>query len=179
MVSVLDSGAEGPGFKLQSLRCRVTVLGKLFTTIVNSFVNKNCSFWVLYIFGHVLLRNIAFSLYVVTHTCTQPFNSPLSGLPAWAGTRKIIHPLTPILIIKRPISFLYLLQSIASSWFNLHVWQPFSTTSLQVLFGLHLGVEPSTSYSIHFFTQSFYFLQHMLILSQPVLFYWCSWLLSS
>jgi len=28
------------------------------------------------------------------------------------------------------------------------------TTSLQVLFGLPLGLEPSTSYSIHFFTQS-------------------------
>ena len=26
--SVLDSGAEGPGFKSQSRRCRVTVLGK-------------------------------------------------------------------------------------------------------------------------------------------------------
>jgi len=34
VVSVLDSGAEGPGFKSQSRRCRVTVLGKLFTPIV-------------------------------------------------------------------------------------------------------------------------------------------------
>ena len=32
--SVLDSGAEGPGFKSQPQRCRVTVLGKLFTPIV-------------------------------------------------------------------------------------------------------------------------------------------------
>jgi len=31
VVSVLDSGAEGPGFKSQSRRCRVTVLGKLHT----------------------------------------------------------------------------------------------------------------------------------------------------
>ena len=31
VVSVLDSGAEGPGFKSQSRRCRVTVLGKLFS----------------------------------------------------------------------------------------------------------------------------------------------------
>ena len=31
VVSVLDSGAEGPGFKSQPRRCRVTVLGKLFT----------------------------------------------------------------------------------------------------------------------------------------------------
>jgi len=29
VVSVLDSGAEGPGFKSQSRRCRLTVLGKL------------------------------------------------------------------------------------------------------------------------------------------------------
>jgi len=30
----------------------------------------------------------------------------------------------------------------------------FCTTSLHVLFGLPLGLEPSTSYSVHFFTQS-------------------------
>ena len=34
VVSVLDSGAEGPGFKSQPRRCRVTVLGKLFTPVV-------------------------------------------------------------------------------------------------------------------------------------------------
>ena len=33
VVSVLDSGAEGPGFKSQSRRCRVTVLGKLFNPL--------------------------------------------------------------------------------------------------------------------------------------------------
>ena len=33
---MLDSaGAEGPGFKSQSRRCRVTVLGKLFIPIVH------------------------------------------------------------------------------------------------------------------------------------------------
>ena len=37
VVSVLDSDAEGPGFKSQSRRCRVTVLGKLFTPIVPVF----------------------------------------------------------------------------------------------------------------------------------------------
>ena len=37
VVSELDSGAEGPGFKSQSRRCRVTVLGKLFTPIVPLF----------------------------------------------------------------------------------------------------------------------------------------------
>jgi len=34
VVSVLDSSAEGPRFKLQSQHCRVTVSGKLFTPIV-------------------------------------------------------------------------------------------------------------------------------------------------
>jgi len=33
VVSALDSGAAGPGFKSQPRRCRVTVLGKLFTPI--------------------------------------------------------------------------------------------------------------------------------------------------
>jgi len=37
VVSVLDSGAEGPGFKSHPRRCRVTVLGKSFTPIVLLF----------------------------------------------------------------------------------------------------------------------------------------------
>ena len=40
VVSVLDSGAEGPGFKSQSQRCRATVLGKLFTPIVTLFTKQ-------------------------------------------------------------------------------------------------------------------------------------------
>ena len=38
--SVLDSGAEGPGFKSQSRHCQVTVLGKLFTPIVPLFTKQ-------------------------------------------------------------------------------------------------------------------------------------------
>jgi len=37
VVSVLDSGAEGPGFNSQPRRCRVTVLGKLFTPNLAQF----------------------------------------------------------------------------------------------------------------------------------------------
>ena len=37
VVSVLGSGAVGPGFKSQPRRCRVTVLGKLFTPIAPLF----------------------------------------------------------------------------------------------------------------------------------------------
>ena len=52
------------------------------------------------------------------------------------------------------ICFLHILRSITSSLFNLRAWQSFCTTSLQVIFDLPLGLEPATSYSIHFFTQS-------------------------
>ena len=40
VVSVLDSGTEGPRFKSQPRRCRVTVLGKLFTPIVPLFTKQ-------------------------------------------------------------------------------------------------------------------------------------------
>jgi len=40
VVSVLDSGAEGPEFKSQPRRCRVTVLGKLCTPIVLLFTKQ-------------------------------------------------------------------------------------------------------------------------------------------
>jgi len=40
VVSVLDSGAEGPGLKSQPRRCRVTVFGKLFTPIVPLFTSS-------------------------------------------------------------------------------------------------------------------------------------------
>jgi len=40
VVSVLDSGAEGPGFKSQPRRCRVKILGKLFTPIVPLFAKQ-------------------------------------------------------------------------------------------------------------------------------------------
>ena len=40
VVSVLDSGAVGPGFKSQPRRCRVTDLGKLFTPIVPLFTEQ-------------------------------------------------------------------------------------------------------------------------------------------
>ena len=40
VLSVQDSGAEGPAFKSQSRRCRVTVLGKLLTPIVPLFTKR-------------------------------------------------------------------------------------------------------------------------------------------
>ena len=67
------------------------------------------------------------------------------------------------------ITFLHLQWSMASSLFNLRARQSSRTTSYQV-FGLPLGLEPSISYSIHFFTQSSsFFSQHMTVPVQPVL----------
>jgi len=76
------------------------------------------------------------------------------GQPGWAGTTRNIHPLTPIVVINHPLS--------ASSIFydpwhppcSVYIPDSFSTISLQVFFGLHLGLAPSTLYAIHFFTQS-------------------------
>ena len=81
------------------------------------------------------------------------FTALCPGLPGWASTSK--HSPThqpddhPVFI-----GFFHLQWSIASSLFKLCAWQSFCTTSLHVLFGLPLGLEPFTSYSIHFFTQS-------------------------
>jgi len=87
-------------------------------------------------------------------TKQQSFYGPLSGTTRVSQYRKKHSPTHhpdhhPIFI-----SFFHLPRSIASSLFKLHAWQSFCTTSLHVLFGLPLGLEPSTSYSIHFFTQS-------------------------
>jgi len=77
-------------------------------------------------------------------TTLQPFYGSLDF-----GTT----PLTPMVVINHPY-LLHLLWSMASSLFSLRAWQSFFTISLQVFFGLLLGLAPSTLYCIHFFTQS-------------------------
>ena len=90
------------------------------------------------------------------HTTYKCSAAHCPGLPGWASTRRNIHPLTYPDHQPSFISFFYLLWSIALSLFNLHAWWSFCTTSLQVLFGLLLGLEPYTSYAIHFFTQAMF-----------------------
>jgi len=72
------------------------------------------------------------------------FTALYPRLPGWAGTRRITHPFTPILIKSNHqssfICFLHLLGCIASFLFNLRSWQSFCTTSVQVLFGLPVGL---------------------------------------
>jgi len=91
----------------------------------------------------------------LTHTHAQLFN----GL--WSGTTRVgryqkKHSPTHTHPDHRTsfINFLHLLWSIASSVFSLRAWQSFLTTSLQILFGLSLGLGPFSSYFMHFFTQS-------------------------
>jgi len=85
-----------------------------------------------------------------TTTILRPFVRDYPGEPVPQETLTTHHP-DHILIF---ISFFHLPRSIASSLFKLRAWQSFCTTSVHVLFGLPLGLELSTSYSIHFFTQS-------------------------
>ena len=88
------------------------------------------------------------------NTQQQPFYGPLSGTTRVSRYQRKHSPTHhpdhhPVFI-----SFFHLPWSIASSLFKLRAWQSFCTASFHVLFGLPLGLEPSTSYSIHFFTQS-------------------------
>ena len=85
----------------------------------------------------------------------QPFNGLWSGITR-VGRYQKKHSPTHIHPDHRAsfITFLHLQGSMASSLFNLRAWQSSCTTSFQVFFGLLLGLEPSTSCSIHFFTQS-------------------------
>jgi len=83
----------------------------------------------------------------ITHT--QPFNDPLSGTTQVGRYEKKHSPTHTNPDHQTSfINFLHLLWSTASSLFNLRECQSFSTTSLP------LGLGPSTSHYIHFFTQS-------------------------
>ena len=79
-------------------------------------------------------------------THTQPFNG------RWSGTNRVgryqkKHSPTHTHPVHRTsfINFLYFLRSMASSVFSLRAWQSSLTTTLQVLFGLPLGLGPSAS----------------------------------
>jgi len=97
-----------------------------------------------------------------THACTRACTQHITvlqlfgfclGQPRWAGIRRNYHPLSLIMVINHP----YLLPPstticgilpIQSTCFTVFFHNPW------VFFGLPLGLAPSTSYSIHLFTQS-------------------------
>ena len=121
-----------------------------------SFSLSQRASWCLHITGISLRhRTVSTSTQHCAPPYTELFYSPLSGNTRVSWYQKKHSP-THTYPDNQPsfISFLHLLWSTASSLFNLRAWQSFGTTSLHVLFGLPLGLAPSTSYSIHFFTQS-------------------------
>ena len=90
-----------------------------------------------------------------TTTTTSTFNGRLSGTTRVGRYQKKHSPAHTHPGQRTSfITFLNLQWSTASSLFSLRAWQSSRTTSFQVLSGLPLGLEPSTSYSMHFFTQS-------------------------
>ena len=90
-----------------------------------------------------------------THTHTTVFNGFLSGTTRVGRYQKKPSPTHTHPDHRTSfINFLHLQRSTASSLFSLRALQSSRTTSLQVLFGLPLGLGPSTSYSVHFFAQS-------------------------
>jgi len=85
-----------------------------------------------------------------THTTILWLSGFCPGQHGWADARRNIHSLIPIVVINHPLT--------ASSIYY-DPWHPSCsiTISLQVFFCLPLGLAHSTSYSIHFFTQSLSF----------------------
>ena len=102
------------------------------------------------LYKHITTTVTTLTFSFKTTTVLQPFvrDYPAKTVPEKTLTHH--HPDHHLIFI----SFFHLPGSIASSLFKLSAWQSFCTTSLHVIFGLPLGLEPSTSYSIHFFTQS-------------------------
>ena len=123
-----------------------------FTTMLVIFLNA-FAFVCHFTSNNFILHRVA----LVLHFCIQQqqqqqsFLSRITRVSRYQKKHSPIHypDHYPIFII-----FFHLLRSIASSLFKLRAWQSFCTNSLHVLFGLSLGLEPSTSYSIHFFIQS-------------------------
>ena len=110
-------------------------------------------------------RNLLSVSQSINHQQQQSFYSPLSGTTRVSQYQQKHSHTNHSDQNAIFISYFHLQWSIASSLFKLRAWQSFCTTSLHVLFGLPLGLEPSTSYSIHFFNHpiSVFFSQHMPI----------------
>jgi len=107
----------------------------------------------LVLYNSQWLRMIYHSIWLNSHT--QPFygsvefvrDNPGEPVPEEIFTH---YSLWSSII---PTCFLHLPRSMASSLFTPRALQSFCTISVQVFFGLPFGLIPSTSYSVHFFTQ--------------------------
>jgi len=132
-----------------TLRTSFFVRGNIFYNWTSLVCQQDADFW------HYP-RNVALSFYyrhTHTHTHTQPFyhsldffwDNPCEPVPEATFTHLsyCCHQLSLI-------CFVYVLQSMTSSLFNLRSWQSFSTISLHVFFRLPLGLAPPlhTPYNI-------------------------------
>jgi len=142
---------------ISGARCAWFAYGSADTTATQSSLASVKSRMVLPFWcqlSQAVLEKRLLNGYSSTHT--QPFYSSVDfvrdnpGEPVPEETSTHYSSWSSII----PICFLHLLWSMASSLFNPRALQSFSIISLQVFFGLPLGLAPSTSYSIHFFTQS-------------------------
>ena len=113
------------------------------TTVHNIHTNQNIPLHV-----YKLHKWIITVTHTHTHNRLTTFVRDYPGRPEPEKTLTHSHPTWPSDILYHLPPFT------ASSLFILCAWQSSRTTSVQVLFGLPLGLGPSTSYSIHFFTQS-------------------------
>jgi len=144
--------------------------------ISNSHVNSICEVWshsespsMVYEKQNTPFMAI-FQTNITNNNNNNHFMALCPGLPRWAGTRRNIHPLTPILIINHPLSVtsiyydpkhppcsIYVLASLfapphfVSSLLNLLIWN------------LHFILHTFLHLIIVFFSQ------HMPIPSRPVL----------
>jgi len=105
-----------------------------------------------------LLNSTHMHARVSTHAHTQATILWLSGLSGktWVSRyqKKNIHPLTPIVVISQRLSASSIYYDPWHPPCSIYVLYSLFTISVQVFFGLPLGLAPSTSYSIHFFTES-------------------------
>ena len=86
----------------------------------------------------------------IAHTHTQPFDGLLSGTTRVGWYRKKHSPTHTHPDYRTSfITFLHLQRSMASTLFILRAWQSSRTTSLQVLFGLPLGLGPRFGGKMH------------------------------
>jgi len=136
----------------------------------------NSSWDMLLRFQNFCLRSVLAHTRTHKHTHTQPFYGSLDFVPDNPGELVQEETFTHSHLSWSSVIPCPLPPSITihgwSSLFSLCAWQSFPTISVQVFFGLPLGLAPSTSYSIHFFTQSLSFFHSTCPYHHNL--FWCS-----
>jgi len=135
-----------------------TFNARLLVVIAKKLIVKSCKWFVFFQTTVIslpaqLLQKTGIFVCIITHT--QLFNSSSSGT-TWVGRYQKKHSLTHTHPDHQTsfVNFLRLLWSITYSLFNFHAWQSFPHNLSPGPLWSFLALGPSTSYAIHFFTQS-------------------------